>query len=154
MDLPHAYHGPLHILPPLLEQIVTGMFLALLALILIFFFMYFYLNRRQPHTARLEQKPADLLGQLATQTREHGNYRQGCHDLSRIVKAILEQKTGLQIEEMTAQEIEATVTSGGFFLELSKQQYGPLNPDQGAFDRLLQRAKKVVQTGKGQGPRV
>ncbi|MBE7440733.1 MAG: hypothetical protein HS115_19980 [Spirochaetales bacterium] len=143
--LPHSYHGPLHILPPLLEQIVTLMFFGLLFLIALFTGLYFYLNRRRPQVKKEEVNSTDWLLQLQEQTQKHGDYRQGCHDLSRLLKETLEKSTGMQIEEMTAREIEKHLVSGGFFLELCHWQFGSLTPDRESFRQLIQRARKVVQ---------
>ena len=155
-DLPAPAADPLHILPPFMPLLLGLAGAALLVSVGIWLLMY-YFSTRQAMTPRVRQhsRTADNVAAqiraIQKRTNGTGEFREGCHELSFLLKSHFEQSTGLQVEEMTPGEIARTLKGPlvGFFGELSRLQFGRPEPEKTDFDRacrLAENARKSKAT--------
>lgn len=104
-------------------------------------------SARRPHSPSRLRTSDDSAEEIARVRKRYanGNYREGCHEISRILKAYFERKTGLQIEEMTAAEIARVIEGkpAAFFRELSALQFGRNEPERSDFERVCRDSAEV-----------
>nr|MBP9165571.1 hypothetical protein [Leptospiraceae bacterium] len=71
-------------------------------------------------------------------------YRDGLHELSALMRTHFESKTGIEMEEMTAEEITSRLKDKKitkFFIDLTSLQFGKENPMKSEFDEVFTEAK-------------
>lgn len=74
-------------------------------------------------------------------------YRAGLFELSGVMKTYIERNCGLEVEEMTAEEIAAAFRNrepGVFFTDLETRLYGRDEPGAGELQNLCDRAKELA----------
>lgn len=149
-DLPAPVADPLHILPPFLPLILGLSLVALLVSIGVWLLAYYYATKKQQVTGapRRREPVADAAGgirQIRQVYGKNGEFREGCHALSRLLKEHFESKTGLPVEEMTAFEIAASLRGPpvDFFRELSALQFARSEPGKGDFERACNLSESV-----------
>jgi len=153
-NLPAGLADPLHILPPWSTIALTAALILLVVAILIWA-VAFFLSRRQPEGKFISEiaepyRDGSISGKISKIRDEYTgsrDYRQGCHALSAVMKSHIEKRSGLDIEEMTPDEITVSLkgNAGLYFEDLSELQFRKKNPLKREFVKACETSKKVAK---------
>lgn len=158
-ELPNGFAPPVHIFDwKYNQEIRNWILLPILLVTLYWLYRYFRsmqkeIEKRKP---RPTPEPIEVLKEKidTTQKSYSNNLRAGLHELSAIMKNHFELKMGIEIEEMTSEEIGRRVKDKkvvNFFAKLSSLQFAKDKPEKEDFDEIFSEAKitsgveKVIQ---------
>ena len=153
-NLPAGISDPLHILPPWSSIALVIAAIILIVAILIWAIAYFLSKRIQhkkpPPELAAPYQDGSISGTINsiekkyTKSRE---YREGCHVLSAVMKSHIEKKSGVEIEEMTPDEIILSLKSnaGLYFEDLGTLQFRKKNPLKKEFVNACESSKKTAK---------
>ncbi|HMV41388.1 MAG TPA: hypothetical protein PK079_04650 [Leptospiraceae bacterium] len=148
-DLPNGIAPPVHILDLRYNQDVRNwILLPILLITLYWLYRYFKSMQReiQKRKPKFPPEPIEVLKQkIETIHNQYSeNRRSGLHELSSTMKKHFESKMGIDIEEMTSEEISRRVKDKNitnFFLKLALLQFGKQHPEKEDFDEIFYEAK-------------
>ncbi|MBK8398201.1 MAG: hypothetical protein IPL26_23545 [Leptospiraceae bacterium] len=153
-ELPNGIAPPIHMFDWRYNQDIRNWILLPILLITLYWFYRYFKNLQKDIIKRKPPKPivsSEVLKEkIETVERNYSSnfkYREGLHELSLILKSHFESKTGIEIEEMTAEEISKRIKDKkviGFFNNLSSLQFGKKNPLKSEFDEMFIEAKVVT----------
>lgn len=158
-QLPHKISEPLHII----ETDFSGSwknFILLPILLGILWWLYKYFMEKQkliPQKRKRLFNTVDVNGVLEDLVKIQKNhaanftYRDGLHELSRLMRYYFEQKTGLDVEEMTFEEIESAIKEHkiiNLFKELTILQFQRREPMASEYKETFDFAKAILTENK------
>ena len=158
--LPEGLAEPLHVLPAWTAAALWG-FVALLIVAALAYLIYRWYEKyardrenRKTFSRRESGFGKRAITQLERRFIESGEIRQGCHELSARMKTHFEQKTALEIEEMTAEEMGRKLIGKPikFFLKLSSVQFQRNKPDERQFQDLCNQARSLLRSSLKERP--
>lgn len=163
-ELPNGIAPPVHIFDWRYNQEMRNWILLPILLITLYWLYRYFRNMQKDIVKRKPRPPVEsmeaLKEKIETVERNYSSnfmYRDGLHELSAIVKAYFEAKTGMEIEEMTSHEISKRIKDkkvGEFFYNLSSLQFGKNNPLKSEFDEVFIEAKVVTGVTQVSKPKV
>ena len=157
--LPEPPAGPLPIVPQWLVELLLWSTLAAIIAALIAWWLW-RRRRREADTPTPLPKPtpsaaagnlADRILELSRRFITLGKPRQGCHELARELRSHMERQTGLEVEEMTVDEIKLRFSSPpvrSFWEELRAHQFGRREPRDRDLKRISHSAVELFAKGK------
>jgi hypothetical protein len=150
-ELPNGIAPPVHMFDWRYNQEVRNWILLPILLITLYWLYRYFKNLQkeiQKRKPRLPVHTADTLKEkieiIQRNYSSNFQYRDGLHELSALMRFHFESKTGIEIEEMTAEEIKYRIKDkkvSNFFLNLSFLQFGKEEPMKSEFDELFTEAK-------------
>jgi hypothetical protein len=157
--LPEPLAAPVHIVPPWLIQAAPWLLLAAAFLALVLFWLWWHRgDTDQPAyqpgewpVPRVRGGLAERLRELSRRFLELGQPREGCHALAAELKTHLEHRSGLDVEEMTVDEIRGRFRSrrvGEFMVDLRERQYGRTEPGDKDLEDLTDRAVQIFSKSR------
>ena len=155
-DLPEGLAGPLHILDPIVETALYVVLALVVLLIGLYALAYWLYNRRRrPETppkvaVRSRGAIVEAIQEIRSGYAERKHYRTGCHALSSLMKTHIEEKTGLEIEEMTPGEIDLCLkkNAAGYFRQLSYLQFSRHNPKRDEFFDICEKSIQIAKASR------
>ncbi len=150
-ELPNGIAPPVHMFDWRYNQEVRN-WILLPILLLALYWLYRYFKNMQKEIQKRKpkppvQSPEVLKERLEIIQRNYSSnfqYREGLHELSALMRAHFESKTGIELEEMTTEEIVSRLKDKKitkFFVELTNLQFGKENPMKSEFDEVFTDAK-------------
>lgn len=150
-ELPNGIAPPVHLFNWQYNQDVRN-WILLPILLLILFWLYRYFKSMQKEIPKRKPRipllPTEALKEkieiIEKNYSSNFMYREGLHELSLIMRTYFESKTGVEIEEMTVEEISKKVKDKkvvNFFSNLSSLQFGKNNPIKSEFDEAFADAR-------------
>ncbi len=150
-ELPNGIAPPVHMFDWRYNQEVRNWILLPILLIAMYWLYRYFKNRQkeiQKRKPRTPVQPAEVLKErieiIQKNYSSNFQYRDGLHELSALMRNHFESKTGIEIEEMTAEEIKSRIKDkkvSSFFSNLSELQFGKQNPMKSEFDEVFTEAK-------------
>lgn len=134
-----------------------GIILVLALLIYLFVRFVNYFNSLPAGQVRRAMKAREFtremlrreLNAILDRTLTAGSFRQGCHDLSAVLRMFFEIQLKKEIEEMTADEIRLEIQErteiGEYFIALRGLQYRLSDPSKDDFVLQYERTATVVK---------
>jgi hypothetical protein len=150
-ELPNGIAPPVHMFDWHYNQDVRNWVLLPILLITLYWLYRYFKNvqreipKRKPRISILS--PEFLKEKIDIIQKNYSSnfqYRDGLHELSSIMRTHFESKTGIEIEEMTTEEIAKKVKDKkvvSFFSSLSLLQFGKDNPLKSEFDEIFTDAR-------------
>jgi hypothetical protein len=160
-ELPRGLADPLHILEPFPGWARAAIVAALLLALLWMLWRRWARRRRVPVAARSPRRVAPRLDSIAEVIRrirrrypDAGSYRQGCHELSAVLRSFLERGSPHPFSILTAREIARALGEGEqtrLFDRLAELQFARRAPSRRDFRAICDLALEVVAAPRKRG---
>lgn len=163
-QLPVDLLKPLPIIPDWFFPTLKAIGWSLLAMVVLTIAIYLYLRYRKKipeyvpkyredmeYAQNHYREVYDTINRIKMKYLKNQSFRDGLHDLSASLKTYLERATGMEIEEMTSEEIGSSLDNKGiteFFYRMSLLQFGRVAPGEKEFLSAINHSRRTIKNFK------